>query len=281
MPPRASWTGQLKCSLVAVPVRLYNAVSSSHRITLNQLHKKTHRRLRQQMVDPEEGATERTDIVKGYEYEKGKYVIIDEADMERIKLETNKVIDIVQFIDADELDSMYLNNPYFVAPDGPVAEEAFRVIREAMKATNKVGVGRVVMTNREHIVTLRHEGKGLMLTTLRYASEVRSAEPYFEGIKNGDIDKAQLQLAKQLIDSMATPFDPSQFNDRYQDALMDVIKAKIDGSEPVIAQEEEVGKVINLMEALKKSVANAPKKKPPAKSIKKTAKTKTKKAKRA
>ncbi|MCG8404802.1 MAG: Ku protein [Phycisphaerales bacterium] len=281
MPPRASWTGQLKCSLVAVPVRLYNAVSSSHRITLNQLHKKTHRRLRQQMMDPEEGVTERTDIVKGYEYEKGKYVIINDEDLDRIKLETNKVIDIVQFIDADELDSMYLNNPYFVAPDGPVAEEAFRVIREAMKATNKVGVGRVVMTNREHIVTLRHEDKGLVLTTLRYASEVRGSAPYFEGIQNGDIDRAQLQLAKQLIDSMATPFDPSQFNDRYQDALMDVIKAKIDGSEPVIAQEEEVGKVINLMEALKKSVANAPKKKPPAKSIKKAAKAKTKKAKRA
>jgi DNA end-binding protein Ku len=169
-----------------------------------------------------------------------------------------------------------LESPYYVAPDGPVAEEAFRVIREAMQAKNRVAIGRVVMAGREQIVALQVRDKGFVLTTLRYAAEVRSAAPYFEDIKNGQVDKAQRQLAEQLIDGLAAPFDPQLFNDRYQDALMEVIKAKIEGTEPVVAPEAEVGKVINLMEALKQSVAAAPKK-PPAKTIQKEVKKAKKK----
>jgi len=268
MPPRASWTGHLRCSLVSLPVRIYNAVTSSNKISFNQLHSKTHRRLKQQMVEPELGPVDRTDIVKGYEYEKERYVIIDDADLEKVRLETTRIIDLVQFIETEELDPLYLDNPYYVAPDGPVAEEAFRVIREAMKKKDCIGIGRVVMSGREHIVAMRVRDRGFMLTTLRYASEVRGASGYFEDIKNGEVSKAQLQLAEQLIDGMTSAFDPSQFNDRYQDAMMEVIKAKIEGAEPVVAQEVEVGKVINLMDALKQSIAAAPKK-PPAKSLKK------------
>ncbi len=268
MPPRASWTGHLRCSLVSLPVRLYNATSSSSKLSFNQLHAKTHRRLKQQMVEPELGPVDRTDIVKGYEYEKEKYVIIDDADLEKVRLETTRIIELVQFIGAEELDPLYLDNPYYMAPDGPVAEDAFRIIREAMRSKNRVAIGRVVMSGREHIVALRVQDRGFVLTTLRYAAEVRGAAGYFEDIKNGEVNKAQLQLAEQLIDSMTSPFDPPQFNDRYQDALMEIIKAKIEGAEPVVAQEVEVGKVINLMDALKQSIAAAPKK-PPAKSIKK------------
>jgi len=268
MPPRASWSGHLKCSLVSLPIRLYNATSSSNRISFNQLHRKTHRRLKQQMIEPDLGPVDRTDIVKGYEYEKERYVLIDDADLEKVRLETTKVLEILQFIAGEELDPLYLESPYYVAPDGPVAEEAFRIIREAMREKNRIGIGRVVMAGREHIVALRVLDKGFVLTTLRYAAEVRSHTAYFEDIRNGDVNQAQRDLAEQLIDGMTLPFEPSQFTDRYQDALMEIIKAKIEGTEPIVAQEAEVGKVINLMEALKQSLAAAPKK-PPAKSIKK------------
>jgi DNA end-binding protein Ku len=260
--------------LVSLPVRLYNAVSSSSRVSFNQLHSKTHRRLKQQLIEPELGPVDRTDIVKGYEYEKEKYVIVDEADFEKVRLETTRFVDIMQFIDADELDPMYLDNPYYVAPDGPVAEDAFRVIREAMKAKNRVGIGRVVMNGREHIVAIRPQDKGFVMTTLRYASEVRGSETYFEEIREAEVNKAQLQLAEQLIEGMTDKFDPSQFNDRYQDALLEIIKAKIEGAEPIVAPEIETGTVINLMDALKQSLAAAPKK-PPAKSIAKKEEKKT------
>lgn len=272
MPPRASWKGQLKLSLVSFPVRLYNAISSTSRVSLNQLHKDCHMRLKQQMRCPEHGEVDRSEIVKGYEYEKGKYVIIDEADLDQIKLETNKTIEITQFVEADELDPLLLNSAYYVAPDGPVAEDAFRVFREAMRETNRVAIGRVVMANREQIVALGPQDNGFRLTTLRYANEVRSANPYFEEIKNGDVDPKQLQLAKQLVEQYTDEFDPAEFNDRYSDALLEVVKAKIDGSEPVIVQEQEAEKVINLMDALKQSLSPEKKtrKKPPAKSVKRS-----------
>lgn len=280
MPPRASWKGQLKLSLVSVPVCLYNAISSTTRVSMNQLHKDCNRRLKQQMTCPEHGPVERGDIVKGYEYEKDRYVIFQESDFDAIKLETSKSIEIIQFVDDDELDPIYLESPYFVGPDGPVAEEAFRVIREAMKKSGKVAIGRVIMNNREHAVALQVEDRGFKMTTLRAADEVRGAAPYFEGIRNGDVAKDQLALAEQLIESKSAPLDLAQFRDRYQDALLGLIKSKIEGSEPVIPPEAEAGQVINLMEALKQSVAQAAQKKPPAGSVKQAA-SKARKPKRA
>lgn len=273
MAPRASWKGNLRLSLITIPIRMYNAVSSTARVSLNQLHKDCHQRLKQKMTCPKHGDVERDDIVKGYEYEKDTYVVIPESDLEAVRLETTKMIEIVQFVDESELDPIYLDSPYYVAPDGPVAEEAFRVVHEAMRKTKKIGIGRVVLSNREQAVAMRVLDKGILLTTLRLQAEVRAAAPYFEEIKEAEIPKAQTQLAEQLIKTITEPFDISRFSDRYQDALLDVIKTRIEGNEPIKVQEVEAGKVINFMEALKKSIAGAPKakKKPPAASIKKAA----------
>ena len=274
MPPRATWTGQLRISLVAFPVRLYSAVSSASRVSMNQLHKDCGRRLRQQMVCPEHGAVERTDIVKGYEYEKDKYVTIDEADLEKVRLDTTRTIDILRFVSADELDPLYEESAHYVGPDGAMAEEAFRVVREALRQSGKVGIGRVVIAGRERIVALKPQDRGFVLSTLRSAEEVRAAGPYFEGIKDAEISPDQLQLAAQLIESKSASLDISSFQDRYQHSLMEIIKAKIAGAEPVVSPEAEVGQVINLMEALKRSLEQEPVKKPAARSVKTAAKAK-------
>jgi DNA end-binding protein Ku len=286
MPPRASWTGYLRLSLVAIPVRLYNAVTSTSKVSLHQLHKGCHQRVRQQLICPEHGALEREDIVKGYEYEKDKYVVIDEEDLAKVKLETTKTIELVQFVDAGELSPIFLNTAYYVAPEGPVAEEGFRVIREAMRQANKVGIGRVVMSGKEQIVALGVEDKGFVLNTLQYAAEVRNPEAYFGEIQNGEVNKDQLSLAKQLVENSTVTFDPTQFKDRYQEALMEIIKAKIEGSEPVLVQSTDGGKVVNLMDALRQSVAQSKPqaredlkagKKPPAESVKAEGRSKKKK----
>ncbi|PYV91693.1 MAG: Ku protein [Acidobacteria bacterium] len=281
MAPRASWTGFLRLSLVTIPVRLYNVISSTSKVSLNQLHKNCHLRLRQQMVCPEHGKVEKEDIAKGYEFEKDRYIVIDDADLEKIKLETTKTVELIQFVDSNELDSIYLNTPYYVAPDGPVAEEGFRILREAMHQANKVAIGRVVISSKEQVVALNVQDKGLVLNTLHYAEEIRSSASYFEDIKNGNIDKNQLALAQQLVNSFTVPFDAAKFSDRYQNSLLEIIKAKIEGSEPIVAQRAEVGKVINLMDALKQSLAQSvAKKKPPAESLK-TVAQKQKKLKKA
>ena len=209
--------------------------------------------------------------------------MIDEADLESVSLESTKSIEVVQFVGADEIDPIYLNAPYYVAPDGPVADEAFSVVREALRKSNKVGVGRVVMHNKEQIIAIKPQEKGFLLTTLRYADEIRGSGAYFEDIADGNVAKDQMQLAEQLIESKTDNFDPEQYTDRYQDELLKIIKAKIEGSEPVVVQEDEVGKVVNFMEALKQSVqdsskpAKKPPKKPAAKSV--AAASKKKKAK--
>ena len=257
MAPRAMWSGYLKLSLVTIPVRMYNAISSTSRVALNQLHKDCNRRVRQQLVCPEHGKLEREDIVKGYEYEEDKYVVIDQADLEKVKLETSKSIDLIQFVTVDEVDPVFFDKSYYVAPDGPVAEDAFRVVREAMRKANKMAIGQVVIAGREHIIALRVKDRGFALSTLHYASEIRQAAPYFEGIRNGEVDKNQLALASQLVENNTAPFNPAQFTDRYEEALLEIIKAKAAGSEPIIVQQVEPGKVIDLMSALKQSLAQS------------------------
>lgn len=262
---RASWSGYLKLSLVTIPVRMYNAISSTSRVSLSQLHKNCQHRVRQQLVCPEHGKLEREDIVKGYEYEKDKYVVIDESDLQKIKLETNKTIDLIQFVKTDEVDPMFFDKSYYMTPDGPMAEDAFRVVREAMRKANKMAIGRVVMLGKEHLIALRVQDKGFTLSTLHYASEIRQAAPYFEEIRNGEVDKDQLALATQLVENNTAAFNPGQFTDRYEEALLEVIKAKIAGSEPVVVQQVEAGKIIDLMSALKQSLAQTK----PQKAVKK------------
>jgi len=281
MAPRASWTGYLRLSLVTIPVRLYNAISSTSKVSLNQLHKNCNLRLRQQMICPEHGKVEKEEIAKGYEFEKDRYVVVDEADLEKVRLETTKTIDLTQFVDANELDPIYFNTPYYVAPDGPVAEEGFRILREAMRQANKVAIGQVVISSKEQVIALKVQERGLVLNTLHYAEEVRNSASYFEEIKNGNVDGSHLALAQQLVNSYTKAFDPSKFTDRYQNSLLEIIKGKIAGSEPVVAQRAEAGKVINLMDALKQSLAQSvAQKKPPAASVK-TVAQKEKKRKKA
>jgi len=276
MPPRAMWTGQLRLSLVTLGVRLYSATESASRVSMHQLHRGCHHRLKQKMVCPEHGEVGRDEIVKGYEYEKGSYVIIEKEELDALKLETTKTIDLVQFVEAGEIGQMYVDSPYYLGPDGPVAEEAFRVIREALSKTGRVGIGKLVLQSRERLVALRPKDTGILLTTLRYESEVRSAEPYFKDIRNGEVDAEQLELAETIIERMSSSFDPAAFKDRYKDAFFELVKEKVEGAEPVEAPEEAAPPTYNFMEALKRSVEEEAA--PAKKTSKKKAKTKRKPA---
>jgi DNA end-binding protein Ku len=269
MAPRPSWKGHLRLSLVSCPVRLYPATSGASRVSFNLLHKDTLNRINMRPYDPELGEVERADLVRGYEYEKGHYVVMDPEDFDRVQIESTKTIVVEQFVDEGDVDPLYLESPYYLAPDGDFAEETFGVIREAMRQEQKVALSRVVLTSREHLIAMSVREKGFLVTTLRTADEVRSSDEIFDEIKDSKPDKEMLQLATQLIRQKAGKFKPETFRDRYQDALMEVIRAKIKGETPVVAKAPETARVINLMDALKRSLAESggePARKPPARS---------------
>ncbi|PWK76084.1 Ku protein [Aminobacter sp. AP02] len=263
MAPRASWKGYLKLSLVSCPVRLYPATSSSERISFNQLHKETHNRINMKPVDPELGLVERSDLVKGYEYEDKKYVVIDEADIDSVKIESNHTMNIEAFVDEDSVDVIYQDAPYYLAPDGAMAEETFSVLREALRKSGKLAIARLVLSSRERVVTIGARENGMFVCTLRNPSEVRGTAEYFGNIPAGNPDPEMLELAEALIKQKLTTFDPKNYEDRYEIALMKMIKEKLKGHKPIIAAAPERGNVINLMDALKASLGQA---KPPAKS---------------
>ena len=260
MAPRASWKGYLT-SLASCPVRLYTATSTSDRIAFNLLHKDTHNRVAMKPVDPELGQVERSDLVKGYQDQKNQYVIL----AFRLREGQDRVDrhDRHRGVRGPGRDRrLYDDTPYFLAPDGKIAEETFVVLREAMKKTGKTAVARVVMSNRERVVSIDVRDKGMLMQTLRRPNEVRKSSEYFDEIpeKNG-VDKEMLQLAEKLIEQKTNPFDPGAFTDRYEEGLMEIIRAKVAGETPVMAAAPERGKVINLMDALKKSLSDE---KPPA-----------------
>jgi len=261
MAPRASWKGYLKLSLVSCPVRLYPATSANERIRFNQLHKDTHNRINMKPVDPELGLVERADLVKGYEYEDKKYIILSDEDLEAVKLETNHTMAIEAFVDEDEVDVIYQDTPYYLAPDGAMAEETFIVLREAMRAAGKVAVARLVLSSRERVVTIGPRDKGMFVSTLRGPGEVRAKSAYFDEIPDEAPDKEMLELAEALIKQKTTKFDPAAYEDRYEAALKTMIKEKLKGHKPIIAAEPTRGNVVNLMDALKQSLGQA---KPPA-----------------
>lgn len=263
MAPRASWKGYLKLSLVSCPVRLYPATSSSERISFNQLHKDTHNRINMKPVDPELGLIDRADLVKGYEYEDKKYVIIDEADIDSVRIESNHTMNIEAFVDEDSVDVIYQDAPYYLAPDGAMAEETFAVLREALHKSGKLAIARLVLSSRERVVTIGARDKGMFVCTLRNPNEVRGTAEYFGNITAGKPDPEMLELAEALIKQKLTTFDPKNYEDRYEVALMNMIKEKLKGHKPIIAAAPERGNVINLMDALKASLGQA---KPPAKS---------------
>jgi DNA end-binding protein Ku len=252
--PRASWKGHLKLSLVSCPVRLYNAVSESDRVAFNLLHKDTHNRIRMQPRDPELGDVDRADLVKGYEFDKDRYVVVSDEDFERIRIESSETLIIESFADEDAVDELYLDRPYYLAPDGKVAEETFRVVQRAMRDKGKVALSRLVIGGRERMVILYPRGKGFVVTTLRTKEEVRDVAPYFADIGEGDVDKEMLALASQLVEQKAGAFDPASFRDRYEEAVRAMVEAKLKGEEPVIAKAPERGQVINLMDALRQSL---------------------------
>lgn len=263
MAPRASWKGYLKLSLVSCPVRLYPATSSSERISFNQLHKDTHNRINMKPVDPELGLVERSDLVKGYEYEDKKYIIIEESDLESVKIESNHTMNIEAFVDEGSVDVIYQDAPYYLAPDGAMAEETFIVLREALKRTGKLAIARLVLSSRERVVTIGSRETGMFVCTLRNPNEVRGTAEYFGNIPVGNPDPEMLQLAEALIQQKLTVFDPKNYEDRYEIALMKMIREKLKGHKPIIAAAPERGNVINLMDALKASLSQS---KPPAKS---------------
>jgi len=268
MAPRASWKGYIKLSLVSCPVRLYPAVSAGEKISFNQLHKDTHNRINMKPVDPELGLVERSDLVRGYEYEDKQYIIVEDSDLEAVRIESNHTLNIEAFVDESEVDPIYQDSPYFLAPDGKMAEETFAVLRDAMRAAGKVAIARLVMSSRERVVTIGAREKGMFVTTLRDPREVRSTAAYFDEIPEIKADPEMLQLAEKLIEQKVTHFDPKQYEDRYETALMEMIKEKLKGHKPIIAAAPERGNVINLMDALKASLGQA---KPAAPSKSKTA----------
>jgi DNA end-binding protein Ku len=264
MPPRSTWKGHLKLSLVSCPVRLYNAVTRTERVSFHMLHKDTHNRIQMKPHDPELGAVERSDLVKGYEYEKDQYVIFTDEDFEKVQIESTKAIVIEKFVDAAEVDEIYYDSPYYLAPDGAVAEETFRVVQWAMREKNKVALSRIVLSSRERLIALAVRDKGLLVMTLRNADEVRDAKEFFSDIQDEQPEQEMLDLASALIEQKSGAFDPSEFKDRYQEAVVDMVKRKVKGQEPVVAKAPERGKVINLMDALRQSLDAD--RKPPARS---------------
>ena len=257
MAPRASWKGYIKLSLVSCPVRLYPAVSANEKIRFKKLHKQTHNRINKKPVDPELGLVERSDLVRGYEYEDKQYIIIEDSDLDAVRLESNHTLNIEAFVDAGEIDVIYQDSPYYLAPDGAMAEETFAVLRDAMAAENKVAIARLVMSSRERVVTIAPREKGMFVCTLRDWREVRSTSGYFDEIPDIKTDPEMLQLAEKLIEQKVTHFDPKAYEDRYETALMAMIKEKLKGHKPIIAAAPERGNVINLMDALKASLGQA------------------------
>lgn len=269
MSQRVYWKGFLKISLVSFPVSLFNATGTGSRISFHQLHKDTKNRIKLVPHDPELGPVSREDLVKGYEFERGRYVVIDRSELDQIKIETTKAIEIERFVKESDIDELYLDSPYYLAPDGPVAEESFRVFTEAMRRKKVAGIARVVLGGRERLVALKPRGKGMLLTSLRYRDEVRSQEPYFEDIKTGKLDRELLELAERLVDQRIGDFDLKEFTDRYGEMVLELVKSKIAGERfEVIEEEKPSAKVVSLMEALRQSVEGAEeiRKKPPARS---------------
>ena len=270
MAGRASWKGYLKLSLVSCPVKLFPATSASAgKISFNLLHKDTLNRVQMKYHDPELGEIDRADLVKGYQFEKDKYVVVTAEEFDEIEIESSKTVDIDGFVDAGDIDPIYFDNTYYLAPDGPIAEETFAVILEAMRKAKKVAVARIVLSGRERLVTIQPIEDGFRMTTLRSAKEIRDASTALDPLK-AKFSPDMLAMAAQIIAGKAMDFAPEAFEDRYEEALLTLVKSKIAGGTPVITKAPERGNVVNLMDALKRSIEEE--RRPPAPSLGKAAK---------
>lgn len=256
MAPRPSWKGYLKLSLVSCPVALYPSASSSEKVSFHMLNGETGNRLKQQYVDSETGdLVERDDRVKGYEVSKGDYIVVTDDELADVRIESSHTIDIERFVPKAEIDALYFDNNYYLAPDDKVGEEAFAVIREAMRRRDMVGIARVVLFGKERMIMLEPRSKGMVGTTLRYAYEVRADGAYFDEIPEVDLSKELLDLASHIIDTKAGTFQPDAFKDRYQEAVVELIRSKQSGRPlPKDAGTGQPSNVVNLMDALRRSL---------------------------
>lgn len=259
MPQHAYWKGYIRLSLVTFPVRLYPAVTESEKVRLHKYDKKTGQRIHYQNVNEEGQPVDADDIIKGYEYEKGAFIPIEDKEIEKLRLDSKHTIELVQFSDLSSIDPIYYDNPYYIAPENELAQEAYVTVRDALKKSGKVAIGQVVIANKERIVAIKACGKGLILETLRYNYEVRKAEEYFEDIKEGaGAEKDQVDLALELIKRKSGKFDPQKFKDLYQEGLKEIIQAKMEKRAPDLEEEHiPTGKVINIMDALKRSLGQS------------------------
>ena len=255
MAPRAYWKGYLKLSLVSCPIALFPATSEREKISFHQINKETGNRIRYKKVDAETGdEVDNSEIVKGYEVAKGEYIELDPDELEAVAIESKRIIDIEEFVPRNEIDELYLRDPYYIVPDGEVGQQAFAVIRDAIRKEGMVALGKVVFTSREHIIALEARGKGMLGVTLRYPYEVRSEAEYFDSIEDEKIPKDMIDLAVHIVETKIGHFKPQQFQDQYEDALKDLLRRKQKGEKIERPKERAPSNVINLMDALRQSV---------------------------
>jgi len=261
MAARPIWRGQIRLALVSIPVELYPATKSGASIQFHQVHEPSGKRIKYEKVVPGVGPVDRDEIVKGYEVSKGHYVLLDQEEIEAVKLESRKTLDLVQFVDLADIDAMYFDKPYYVVPADDLAEEAFVVIRDALRQARKVGVGQLAMRGQEYVVALKPCGRGMLLETLRYADEVNKAASFFREIGDAKPDPDLLDLASTLIEKKTGEFDPKEFHNRYVDALKSLIAEKQKKKGEKVIQDPDAdappsrgSNVIDLMAALKKSL---------------------------
>jgi DNA end-binding protein Ku len=258
MARRPNWKGFLRLSLVTCPVALYPATSESEKISFNQLNRKTGHRIKYAKVDADTGEeVANEDIVKGYKVDTDTFVEVTKEELENVALESTRTIEIDEFVDRSEIDPRYLIRPYYLRPDGKIGHDAFAVIRETIREMDKVAIGRLVLTNREHIIALEAMDKGLIGTLLRYPYEVRDPAEYFDEIQDVKVTKDMLDLARHIVEQKAGRFEPGKFEDQYETALVDLINQKRAGK-PITAKARPSGEnVVDLMEALRRSVGGA------------------------
>ncbi|WP_313003565.1 Ku protein [Brevundimonas sp.] len=251
---RPTWQGHLRLSLVTCPVALYTATNSGGEVHFNLINPETNNRIRMITTDPDTGPVERSSLVKGYAVAKDEYILLTDEEIRSVKLESTKTIDIERFVPEEEIDRLYWDNPYYLAPAGALAEEAFGVIREAMRSEGKIALGRVVLSTRERLLALEPRDQGILAYSLRTQGEVRAMRDVFGAISDTAPDPAMVDIARRIIEQKAEPFDPDQFVDRYEEALKALIASKQKGRKPVRAAEPEDTNVVDLMAALRASL---------------------------
>ena len=263
MPPpaRPVWTGQIRLALVALPVKLYSALDAKEKISFNQIHEPSKQRIRYEKVAPGVGPVDKDEIVKGYEYQKGRYVLFSDEEFDALKVDSKKTLDMIQFAPSETIDPLYFDKPYYALPDGKLADEPYRVVRDALKKTKTVGLGQITMRGRSYIAAVKPYEDGILVETVHYAEELRKANLFFDDIPNGKLDADLIDLAEELINRKKAKFDPNKFEDEYAIALERLVKKKIERHGELVLEDQEEpspdygDNVVSLVDALKKSLS--------------------------